>query len=115
MLYCPALPVYRNRSHLLCLDIAFLNQQGGFAFYLPNFFNILAGFPATITLSGTSLVTTDPAPTMEFSPIVIPPSIVALAPMEAPFLTIVASGFQSLPICFNLPFTAALGILSLIK
>src|SRR4249919_2888118 len=46
---------------------------------------IFAGTPATTVLGGTSLVTTDPAPIREFSPIVIPHKMVALEPMEAPF------------------------------
>jgi hypothetical protein len=36
---------------------------------------ILAGFPATIAKGGTSLKTTEPAPIMEFLPIVISPKI----------------------------------------
>src|SRR3990167_1598222 len=46
-----------------------------------------AGFPHTVTPSGTSLVTTAPAPTREPLPIVIPGRIVAPAPITAPFLT----------------------------
>src|SRR3989344_2677025 len=106
---------FQNQSHLLCLDIASLSQQTELAFYSSSFFRILAGFPATMALSGTSFVTTEPAPTIEFFPIVMPPNMVALAPIEAPFLTIVFSGFQSLPISFNFPFTVALGILSFTK
>ena len=45
-----------------------------------------AGFPATMELSGTSLVTTLPAPTIEFSPIVTPGRIVAAIPIHAFFL-----------------------------
>ena len=44
-----------------------------------------AGFPATIVLSGTSLVTTEPAPTMALSPIVTLGKMVACAPIHAPF------------------------------
>ena len=45
-----------------------------------------AGFPATTVLSGTSFVTTLPAPTMEFSPMVTPGRIVAAIPIHAFFL-----------------------------
>ena len=45
---------------------------------------ILAGLPATTQLSGTSLTTTEPAPTVTLLPIVIPPIIVT----EAPNLTL---------------------------
>jgi len=55
----------------------------------------LAGTPATIVFPGTSFVTTDPAPTIAFSPIVIPQSIVEEDPIEAPFFTIVSTTFQS--------------------
>ena len=43
----------------------------------------------TIAFSGTSLVTTAPAPTNAFLPIFIPGKMVALAPILAPFSTIV--------------------------
>lgn len=43
---------------------------------------ILAGFPATTQLSGTSLTTTLPAPIITLLPIVIPPIIVTEAPQE---------------------------------
>jgi hypothetical protein len=46
---------------------------------------IRAGLPATTELAGTSLVTTLPAPTMAFSPMVRPQRIVTLEPMERPF------------------------------
>ena len=49
--------------------------------------NILAGFPTTTLLAGTFLVTTLPAPTKAFSPIVTFARIVAPEPMEAPFFT----------------------------
>ena len=42
----------------------------------------LAGTPATTVLGGTSLVTTAPAATTEFSPMVTPGNIVALAPIH---------------------------------
>ena len=66
------------------------------------YLNILAGFPATIAFSGTSLVTVLPAPTIAFSPIVSPERIVAPEPIEAPVLTKVCSTFQSASVC-NLP------------
>lgn len=44
---------------------------------------MLAGVPATTMLSGTSLVTTEPAATIAFSPIVTPARTVALAPNQA--------------------------------
>jgi len=43
---------------------------------------ILAGFPATIVQGGTSFVTTDPAPTIEPSPIVTPFKIIELKPIQ---------------------------------
>jgi len=54
-----------------------------------------AGFPATMPLSGTSCVTTLPAPTRAFSPMTRFERIVAPEPMEAPFFTSVGSTFQS--------------------
>jgi hypothetical protein len=44
---------------------------------------------------GTSFVTTAPAPTSAFSPMVIPHKMVALLPMEAPFFTKVSTRVQS--------------------
>ena len=41
-----------------------------------------AGFPMTTVLSGTFLVTTEPAPTIEKFPISISGSTVAVAPMD---------------------------------
>ena len=52
-----------------------------------------AGEPATKLLAGTFLVTTDPAPMTEFSPIVTPPMIVTPAAIHT-FLSI-AIGFAS--------------------
>ena len=63
---------------------------------------ITAGFPTTIAFAGTSLVTTAPAPTNAFSPILRPGNIVAFAPIIAPFSTIVfgnAAGY-----CFERGF-----------
>ena len=48
-------------------------------------FKILAGFPITMALLGTSFVTTAPAPILAFSPITTG-NIVALLPIIAPFL-----------------------------
>lgn len=56
---------------------------------------ILAGFPATRVYAGTSLVTTAPAATMHHFPKVAPHKIVALAPIEAPYLTTVSLTSQS--------------------
>ena len=50
-------------------------------------------------LAGTSLVTTLPAPTMAFSPMVMLERMVAPEPMEAPFLMTVRSTFQSASVC----------------
>ena len=49
--------------------------------------------------SGTSFVTTDPAPTIARAPICTPPRIVAPVPMLAPRLTTVGMTFQSLSVC----------------
>lgn len=56
----------------------------------------LSGFPATMELSGTSLVTTLPAPTMEFSPIVTPGSIVDAIPIHAFFLIWIGFAYVAL-------------------
>jgi len=45
-------------------------------------FITFAGLPATITLSGTSFVTTEFAATIEFSPIVTPAKTVTFAPSQ---------------------------------
>src|SRR5690349_19947583 len=50
-----------------------------------------AGTPTTIACGATSCLTTAPAPTNAYSPIVTPQITVALAPMVAPFLTWVAT------------------------
>jgi hypothetical protein len=50
-----------------------------------------AGFPPTRVFGGTSLVTTEPAATTEFSPTVTPPMIVAAAAIQT-FLSI-TTGF----------------------
>ena len=50
-------------------------------------------------LGGTSLVTTLPAPTIAFSPMVTLARMVHPEPIEAPFLTNVRSTFQSASVC----------------
>src|SRR5450631_4046515 len=50
-----------------------------------------AGTPETTACAETSRVTTAPAPTKAYAPIVTPHTIVALAPMVAPSLTTVRS------------------------
>src|SRR5439155_21323497 len=59
-----------------------------------------AGFPATVALAGTSLVTTLPAPPIAFSPTVMPPSKVTPDPIEAPLLIRVTSQLHT-PSVFN--------------
>lgn len=49
-------------------------------------FIIFAGTPATTVLGGTSFVTTAPADTIEFSPIVTPGITIAPTPIHAFFL-----------------------------
>src|SRR5262249_3017019 len=69
----------------------------------------LAGFPATIALAGTSLVTTLPAPTIAFSPIVMLQRMVEPEPIEAPLQTRVFSTFQSASVCKPPPAAVARG------
>ena len=57
---------------------------------------IRAGFPNTSAWAGTSLVTTEPAPTRAYAPIVIPATMVEFAPMEAPSQTLVFETRSSL-------------------
>ena len=71
--------------------------------------NTLAGFPATMAPAGTFVVTTLPAPTMAFSPIVTFERIVAPDPIDAPFLISVGSTFQSSSVCNPPPGTVARG------
>ena len=54
-----------------------------------------AGLPATTAPSGTSFVTTLPAPTVARSPMTTPQRIVAPEPIEAPRLTVVGIHSQS--------------------
>src|SRR5208282_4704869 len=58
-----------------------------------------AGLPATMALAGTSFVTTLPAPTNAFSPMVMFARMVQPEPTEAPFFTRVLSTFQSDSVC----------------
>src|SRR4030065_1555152 len=75
----------------------------------------LAGLPATIVQLGTSLVTTAPAPTIAYSPIVTPARMVALEPMDAPFLTRVGTTFQSSSVCVLPPIVVERGYRSFMK
>ncbi len=50
---------------------------------------IRAGFPTTTAFAGTDRVTTAPAPTIAPRPMVRPGRIVAFAPIEAPWRTVV--------------------------
>src|SRR5215510_470887 len=59
------------------------------------YLSTLAGLPATTAFGGTSFVTTLPAPTNAFSPIVTFDRIVAPDPIEAPLRTSVRSTVQS--------------------
>src|SRR5271157_4809199 len=77
--------------------------------------SLLAGFPATMVFAGTSFVTTLPAPTMAFSPMVTPHRIVAFDPMDAPFLTYVGTTLQSCSVCRLPPLVAERGYLSLVN
>jgi len=64
------------------------------------FFKNFAGLPATMVFGATSFVTTEPAPMMAFSPIVIPHKIVG------PFLN---ECFYDLPISFGLRRAIGIG------
>src|SRR5437867_7022125 len=77
------------------------------------YFNTRAGLPTTTAFAGTSFVTTQPAPTIAFSPIVILDKIVAPEPIEAPLLTIVISTLQSPSLSSSPPPFVACGYLSL--
>ena len=63
--------------------------------YFYMYFITLQGFPAATTLSGISLVTTEPAPIVTLLPIVTPGSIVTLPPIHtlSPTLTGFAHSF----------------------
>jgi predicted esterase len=68
-----------------------------------------------MVLGGTSLVTTLPAPTMAFSPTVIPHNKVAPDPIEAPRLITVGTQDQSFSVCKVPSALMARGNKSLIK
>ena len=53
------------------------------------FLIIFAGFPPTIEYGGTSLVTTEPFPTITPSPIFIPGKIVTSSPIQTSFPIVV--------------------------
>src|SRR5262249_34255891 len=74
-----------------------------------------AGLPTTTAFAGTFFVTTLPAPTREFSPIVTFARIVAPDPIEAPLLTNVLSTFQSASVCNSPLGVVALGYKSLMN
>ncbi|MDN3649303.1 hypothetical protein QWZ13_10295 [Reinekea marina] len=59
-------------------------------------------------MSATSFVTTEPAPTIEFSPIVIPGNTVALAPMLAPFLIVIPRNLSGY--CFDRGITSLVNV-----
>ena len=63
--------------------------------YLLKAFQYSRGVSRHDVFGGTSFVTTLPAPTMAFSPTVMPPNRVAPEPIEAPCLTIVFWTLQS--------------------
>src|SRR5213078_4505739 len=84
-------------------------------FFFGSIFNTLAGLPTTTLYGGTSRVTTLPAPTIAYSPTVIPQSKVALEPIEAPFLTREGMHFQSASVCKRPSASVARGIRSLMK
>ena len=73
-----------------------------------------AGTPATIAKSGTSLLTTAPAPTSAPSPIVTPQMMVALEPIDAARFTRVASTFQSASVC-RLPSAVGRARISIVR
>lgn len=54
----------------------------------------LAGLPITVVFDGIDFVTTAPAPTTQFSPMVIPGKITAPAPMDAPSSITVRRGLS---------------------
>src|SRR5436309_11608226 len=60
-----------------------------------NFFTTTAGFPATTVFGSTLLVTTDPAATTEFSPMVTPLRMTAFMPIQtlSPMMTGAVTSF----------------------
>ena len=74
-----------KKEELMCSSFFILSEVLQ-TFYLKTQFIyliIFAGFPAAIALSGTSFVTTLPAPTTAFSPIVTPGKITLFEPIQA--------------------------------
>ncbi len=61
------------------------------------------------------VVTTLPAPTIAFSPIVTPQRMVELVPIEAPLFTSVGTTFQSASVCIPPPGVVERGYLSLMN
>src|SRR5439155_18679040 len=88
-------PAPRASNHGGPLSLGMVSAYYFFCF--GSIFNTFAGLPTTTAYGGTSLVTTLPAPTIAYSPTVIPQSKVALEPIEAPFFTRVEMHFQSDP------------------
>lgn len=88
---------------------------GFFASAVIHCFFTRAGFPYAVELSGTSLVTTDPAPITAFFPIRTPHRTVTLVPMDAPSSTTVFTTFQSASVCNSPETLVARGNLSLMN
>src|SRR5882724_1163172 len=84
-------------------------------YFVPDLRISTAGFPATVEKGRTFLVTTEPAPIIAPSPMVIPQRIVTLDPMDAPIFINVFSIFQSLSVCIVPSLLVARGYKSLIK
>ena len=82
---------------------------------LPDRLSTRAGLPATTAPSGTSLVTTAPAPTVALAPMVTPHRMVAPEPTDAPRLTVVEMHFQSASDCRLPSALVARGKRSLMK
>ena len=69
----------------------YTDEEGASFKYYFIFLMILAGFPPTTTLSGTSFVTTAPDAMTALSPIVTPGLIIALPPIHT--LSPIVTGF----------------------
>ena len=83
---CPDIARSLNKKYFYVLDDDILNYSiKVYSAFLSIFLINLAGFPATITFGGTSLVTTLPAPTTELSPIVIPGNKIEPEPIHTLF------------------------------
>ena len=72
------------------------NRLNTSLFYSSIDFKILAGFPATMTFSGTSFVTTDPAAIIELSPILTPGKMTQLPPIQKSFPIVIGIPYPSL-------------------